>query len=159
MPIAAPVEATEFRKLSRRNASESTSLDTDSKVVSVQPVTIALSEGRGPAPEIGLASFNQQTSECVLSQLIDTPTFSHVIGRLSTIEPSEVQCHNQILLSATCSDPPTKLFHFVSTGLETTDLVLVGRSVWNEAQGLRFIHQYGIDSPHFIEMIQDKSYV
>lgn len=68
-------------------------------------VVVALSEGRGAASELGLASLDLLTSVCTLSQFADSPLFSHLATKLAYLNPT------YMLLSASCVEPlPTKLY-------------------------------------------------
>ena len=109
-----------------------------SSAASSGTVVIALSEGRGPIPEVGMALFDLETSECTLSQFTDTPTFSHVVSKLAGLNLMSV------LMTTACANPPTKLFTFISDSLRTTSVSLVGRQYWNEAKGKETIERYGV---------------
>ncbi|XP_061599274.1 mutS protein homolog 4 [Cololabis saira] len=106
--------------------------------ISGPSVIVAVVEGRGLARgEIGMASFNLNCPELVLSQFADTGTYAKVITKIHILVPVE------ILMPDTASDKGkgTKLFKLITENFPGVALTAIQRKYFNERKGLEYIQQ------------------
>jgi DNA mismatch repair protein MSH4 len=102
-------------------------------------VILCISEGRGPGIEIGTASINLRTSECILCQYSDQTSFPLTFNKFCTLEPSKV------LISNTCIEPPSKLIQAIGSHFnQNSEMVPMSRHFFNEQKGHEIIKKYSI---------------
>jgi DNA mismatch repair protein MSH4 len=104
-------------------------------------IILCISEGRGTHSEIGIASMNLRTSECVMSQYSDSSSFPLTFHRLNILQPGV------IVMSNTCIDPPSILYQVMGPVMELcADLVPVHRQYFNDSNGLEYLKQFNIQN-------------
>lgn len=99
------------------------------------PCTVALIEGRGVASEVGIASYNAETAECVLGQLADTSGYSRTLTFLNIHSPSKI---------VLCAQPESvqttsKLFVAVAEHFEAEQLIMWPRKMFNDNAGTQIL--------------------
>ncbi|CAI2181420.1 860_t:CDS:10 [Funneliformis geosporum] len=101
---------------------------------------VAIIEGRGVASEIGMCFINLRTTECILSQIADSQTYIKTLHKLNLFDPTE------IVLSQTAFEPSkSKLCKVLEDNVPMASIVSIGRKYFNDAIGLNYIKQYGLD--------------
>ncbi|CAG8463257.1 4619_t:CDS:10 [Acaulospora morrowiae] len=115
----------------------------------------AVIEGRGVASEVGICFIDIRTSECILSQIADSQTYVKTLHKMNIYNPAE------ILLSVTAVEPSkSKLCKILEDNMPFATIVPIGRKYFNDATGLTYIRQYGLeeDSASLILGLTSKFY-
>ncbi|TPX49095.1 hypothetical protein SeLEV6574_g01688 [Synchytrium endobioticum] len=104
-------------------------------------VIICISEGRGVASEVGMASMDIKTSECILHQFGDTPSYVKLLHKLHLYNPIE------ILMSTTMLEPTkSKLCKAIEDEFPDLTVTPVDRKYFRDTSGLNYIKEYGLES-------------
>ena len=133
---------------------------------------VALTEGRGVASDVGLAALDLKTSKCVISQFGDNHLFSNTISKIHAFSPVQVSpsetldflvrlSHSRfkIVFSASSIDLSTsKLFQVVDQKFTESEIVAVPRTYFNDANGLSYINQLGIQQVELIPGLKSRCY-
>lgn len=99
------------------------------------PCIVALIEGRGVASEVGIASYNTETAECIVGQLADTGGYSRTLTFLNVHSPSKiVLCAQSESVQAT-----SKLFVVIAEHFESERLTMWPRKVFNDNAGTHIL--------------------
>ncbi|TPX33894.1 hypothetical protein SmJEL517_g03317 [Synchytrium microbalum] len=116
-------------------------------------VIVCISQGRGVASDIGMASMDIKTSECILHQFGDTPSYVKLLHKLHLYNPLEV------LMSSTMNEPPkSKICEAIEGEFPDISIAPVDRKYFKDSAGLNYIKEYGLeaDIPNLIVGIQKK---
>jgi DNA mismatch repair protein MSH4 len=125
----------------------STRPDTATTVKNDSHVILCISEGRGTHSEIGIASMNLRTSECVMSQYSDSSSFPLTFHRLNILQPGV------IIMSSTCIDPPSILYQVMGPVMEQrSELISVQRHYYNDTNGMEYLKQFNIQDENSQEL-------
>lgn len=102
-----------------------------------QEIICAVSESRGISSTVGLAFFNLDTGEAVLSQISDSQTYVRTLHKLIVFSPTN------ILIMSTTASPKSKLFSIIEDSLHEiqSNLSLLDRRYWAETVGIEYIQQ------------------
>ncbi|KAF6823373.1 DNA mismatch repair protein msh4 [Colletotrichum plurivorum] len=101
-------------------------------------IVCALSEARGVAQSVGMASVNTTTGEVLLSQISDNRFFVRTLHKLHILEPSYI-----LIVSSSC--PPnhkSRLYNHIEEHMAGTKIVPFDRRHWSEMEGLHHIDAY-----------------
>ncbi|CAG8564154.1 9477_t:CDS:10 [Paraglomus brasilianum] len=101
---------------------------------------VAIIEGRGVASEVGMCFIDVRTSECILSQIADSQTYTKTLHKISVYRPYE------IVVSNTAVEPSkSKLVKILEENAIATSIIPIGRKLFNDAVGLNYIRQYSVE--------------
>ena len=105
------------------------------KTTLTSPCMVALIEGRGVASEVGVASYNTETAECVTGQLADTSGYSRTLTFLNLHSP------NKIVLCAQSESVQTtsKLFIAITEHFEARRMMMWPRKMFNDSVGTEML--------------------
>jgi DNA mismatch repair protein MSH4 len=142
---------TSERPMTLSRPDTSTTMRYDSAII------LCISEGRSIQSEIGTASLNLKTSECILSQYTDSSSFPYTFHKLAVLQPGV------ILMASTCIDPPSKAYQVLEPTMEKrSDVISVPRNYFNYSMGLESVQHFqlkeGGAEEEFISRISDKYY-
>ncbi|KDN62716.1 putative MutS domain V [Colletotrichum sublineola] len=95
----------------------------------------ALNEGRGITPTVGVAFFNVDTGEAILSQISDSRFFVRTLHKLQIMEPSHL-----LIVSSCCPpNPKSRLYSHIEEHMPDAKIVPFDRKQWSEVEGLKYI--------------------
>ncbi|EFQ33884.1 MutS domain V [Colletotrichum graminicola M1.001] len=98
-------------------------------------VVCALNEGRGITPAVGVAFFNVDTGEAILSQISDSRFFVRTLHKLQITEPSHL-----LIVSSCCPpNPKSRLYSHIEEHMPDTRIIPFDRKHWSEVGGLEYI--------------------
>ncbi|XP_073783842.1 mutS protein homolog 4 isoform X2 [Danio rerio] len=134
----------------RRDLNMTTSSSASASHAARAPVIVAVVEGRGLARgEIGMASINMKYPELVLSQFVDTGTYTKVITKLHNLTPMEILMPD----TASVKGQGTKLYSLITETFPSVTFTAVLRRYFNEKKGLEFIQQLCV--PEFTTVLME----
>ncbi|KAK1993248.1 muts domain V [Colletotrichum falcatum] len=98
-------------------------------------IVCALNEGRGIIPAVGVAFFNIDTGEAILSQIADSRFFARSLHKLQIMEPS------YLLIVSSCfpPNPKSRLYSHVEEHIPDANIIPFDRKHWSEVEGLEYI--------------------
>ncbi|KAK1595540.1 muts domain V [Colletotrichum navitas] len=98
-------------------------------------IVCALNEGRGITPAVGVAFFNVDTGEAILSQISDSRFFVRTLHKLQITEPSHV-----LIVSSCCPpNPKSRLYSHIEEHMPDAKIISFDRKHWSEVGGLDYI--------------------
>ncbi|KAK1987304.1 muts domain V [Colletotrichum cereale] len=98
-------------------------------------IVCALNEGRGITPAVGIAFFNVDTGEAILSQISDSRFFVRTLHKLQIMEPSHL-----LIVSSCCPpNPKSRLYSHIEEHMPDSKIIPFDRKHWSEIQGLDYI--------------------
>ncbi|KAK2014540.1 muts domain V [Colletotrichum eremochloae] len=98
-------------------------------------IVCALNEGRGITPTVGVAFFNVDTGEAILSQISDSRFFVRTLHKLQIMEPSHL-----LIVSSCCPpNPKSRLYSHIEEHMPDAKIVPFDRKQWSEVEGLKYI--------------------
>ena len=99
------------------------------------PCIVALIEGRGVASEVGIASYNAETAECVIGQLADTSGYSRTLTFLNVHSPNKIV----LCVQSESVQTTSKLFLAVAEQFESERLMMWPRKMFNDSAGTQIL--------------------
>ncbi|KAK2049085.1 muts domain V [Colletotrichum somersetense] len=98
-------------------------------------IVCALNEGRGITPAVGVAFFNVDTGEAILSQISDNRFFVRTLHKLRIMEPSHL-----LIVSSCCPpNPKSRLYSHIEEHMPDSKIIPFDRKHWSEMEGLNYI--------------------
>ncbi|KXS20225.1 hypothetical protein M427DRAFT_94796 [Gonapodya prolifera JEL478] len=116
---------------------------------------VAIAEGRGVAPEVGLAALDLRSSRCELCQFADSQSYSKLLNKIFIYDPVE------LLVPLTAIEPhKTKLVLGLEDGAPEAELVPVARKFFNDNHGLTTLTQLSLPDalPALLHGLQRKRF-
>jgi len=116
----------------------------------------AIVEGRGLAKgEIGLSCIDLNSSELLLSQFSDGPTYVKILTKLQILQPVEIIMPNTALENGKMSS----LFEIINEQLSHSPITTVERKYFNESKGSQYVKQLCVPEFDTVELdVQSKYY-
>ncbi|KAI8078626.1 muts domain V-domain-containing protein [Halteromyces radiatus] len=100
---------------------------------------MAITEGCGVATEIGICTIHMSSSECMIAQISDLPTFTKTMHKIYLANPSK------ILVPVSVMDQRSKLLELIEKHFPTIQLTSLPRKDFNDEDGIAFIKKYGME--------------
>lgn len=101
-------------------------------------IVCALSEARGITPAVGVAFFNVDTGEAILSQISDNRFFVRTLHKLQLLRPSHL-----LIVSSCCPpNPKSRLYSHIEEHVPDAKIIPFDRKHWSEMDGLEYIETF-----------------